>query len=166
VADEPPRGRLGELVNGLAWLACLLGLLMIVTGLTRGIFGFFDGRKLANPHLCGDGVDRDCLQGHDGRVVSVGSGNVVHVIYDDGAANVRFALRGSARPKPRAFVRVELWGGQPVSFTDGRGHRYKDDILWPAGYPSWAFVVLVLGAVLITPVTARKVLRVRRSRRR
>jgi hypothetical protein len=155
-----------ELLNGLVWLACIFGALMIVSGLTRGIFGYVDGRKLAHPHLCGDGRDRDCLEGHDGRVVSVGPGNVVHVQYDDGAANTSFELRGSARPEPRAFVRVELWGGQAVSFTDANGHRYKDDFLWPAGYPPWGFVMIGLGAVLVAPVTVRKVRRVRRSRRR
>ena len=68
------------------------------------------------------------------------------------------------RIAPRAFVRVELWDGEAVSFTDRQGHQYKDDVMWPGGYPDFAFVVVGFGLALIAPAVIRSRLRRARSR--
>jgi hypothetical protein len=104
-----------------------------------------------------------CLDGHEGRVVSV-SGADVDVIWDDGAHSETLTLAGAARPAARELVRVELWDGEAVSFTDARGHRYRDDVMWPGGYPGWSFGALGVGVFLIFAVYVKPL--VRRLRRR
>jgi hypothetical protein len=132
----------------LAWSAAALGAVCIFGGLARIGLGWADTARVS--HFCGDGREHGCLDGRPGRVVSI-SGPNVKVIWDDGARSETIEVRGDARPAPRAFVRVELWDGRAVSFTDRRGIQYRDDVFWPGGYPAFAFVLVTLGVLLIAP---------------
>ena len=131
-----------------AFTCLVLGVagLMVFGGVVLLIGGLVDAPRLERAHICRGGEHQNCLAGHEGRVLSVGSRNRVRVQYDDGRATRTLNLRGSAHPPVRAFVRVEFWGDDAAAITDRHGRRYTDELNWPAKWDPLALAVLGIGA--------------------
>lgn len=146
------------------WLATVGGVLVILGGVVRLGSGLRDSSRLAHPQLCGDGMVRDCLESYPGRIVAVRSVREVTISYDDGRSEATMQTSADVRLPPQSFVRVELWAGLPVSFTDAHRRRYKDSN-WPTGV-GWGPAAVILGGVLMLPAALRKLWRLRQSRRR
>lgn len=137
--------------------------LLVLAGVVGLIVGFVDTPRLERAHICQEGEHRNCLEAHEGRVLSIGRRNHVRVQYDDGRATRTLNLGGDAHPPVRAFVRVELWGGKPVAITDRQGRRYKDEVLWPPKWDPFALAVIGIGAgVLAVPIVGPRLRRLRR----
>jgi hypothetical protein len=138
--------------------------LMVLVGVVVLIVGFVDAPRLERAHICRNGEHRNCLEAHEGRVLSVGRENQVRVQYDDGRRTRTLDLRGDAHPPVRAFVRVELWGDDAAAITDRQGRRYTDEIYWPVKWDPLALAVLGIGAaVLAVPIVVPRLRRLRRQ---
>ncbi len=152
---RPMLGIFTCLVFGVAALLVLVGVAVLIAG-------FVDGPRLERAQICRVGEYRNCLEGHDGRVLSVNGENEVRVQYDDGSATRTLKLRGHAHPAVRAFVRVEFWGDDAVAITDRQGRRYTDRINWPVKWDRMALVILAIGAgVFAVPLLVGIVRRLR-----
>jgi hypothetical protein len=138
---------------------------MVFVSVVLLIVGFVDAPRLDRAPVCRDGEHRNCLVGHQGRVLAV-NGSKVTVEFDDGREVRHLELRGDTRPPVRAFVRIEFWGRRQnaVAIVDSHGRRFKDRDEWPVRWDRTKLAVASIGASVIglTIVVAR----VRRRRRR